>query len=219
MPCKTHEIFLKTIKKEKKGEETEMTELVDTDGTWLTSKIPILNPASTGVGTKTTDQIVQAARSPSDPLLRGWHGFYRESKLEEENMEDAFGFEDTMFMNYNKTVNHYKKELGLDKDSAIDRAVQQGKKPNLVKRAPKKIKNKKNFIDRLILKEKGLDENNDIIEDVLLDKETDNLEIKNNVNIGEIHPLLLRNVKSLRKFAKENNVSIKDLIKLIKDEQ
>lgn len=219
MPCKTHEIFLKTIKKEKKGEETEMTELVDTDGTWLTSKIPILNPASTGVGTKTTDQIVQAARSPSDPLLRGWHGFYRESKLEEENMEDAFGFEDTMFMDYNKTVNHYQKELGLDKDSAIDRAVQQGKKPNLVKRAPKKIKNKKNFIDRLILKEKGLDENNDIIEDVLLDKETDNLEIKNNVNIGEIHPLLLRNVKSLRKFAKENNVSIKDLIKLIKDEQ
>ena len=40
MPCKTHEIFKSKLKKDKKDEQ-EVTELVDTDGTWLSSCIGI----------------------------------------------------------------------------------------------------------------------------------------------------------------------------------
>jgi hypothetical protein len=55
MPCKSHDIFKSKTKKDNKSKEEEVTELIDFDGTWKTSNIPILDPASTGVGTKTTD--------------------------------------------------------------------------------------------------------------------------------------------------------------------
>jgi hypothetical protein len=210
MPCKSHDIFKSKTKKDNKSKEEEVTELIDFDGTWKTSNVPILDPASTGVGTKTTDQIAAATKTPRDVFMRGGVSFRGESVMAEEDMEKSFGFDGTKFMDYKETVNYYQDELGLDKDAAEERAIQQGKKPNLQKRAPKKIKKKKNFIDRLILKEKGIDENEDIIEDVLLDKE------KNNDNIN---PILLKNVNSIKRMAKKQGISIQKLITLIKNEQ
>jgi hypothetical protein len=210
MPCKSHDIFKSKTKKDNKSKEEEVTELIDFDGTWKTSNVPILDPASTGVGTKTTDQIAAATKTPRDVFMRGGVSFRGESVMAEEDMEKSFGFDGTKFMDYKETVNYYQDELGLDKEAAEERAIQQGKKPNLQKRAPKKIKSKKNFIDRLILKEKGIDENEDIIEDVLLDKE------KNNDNIN---PILLKNVNSIKRMAKKQGISIQKLITLIKNEQ
>ena len=46
MPCKDMKTFNQKTKKETKGKETEVTELVDDDGTWLSDATPILNPAS-----------------------------------------------------------------------------------------------------------------------------------------------------------------------------
>lgn len=209
MPCKTHDIFLS---KTKKSKEEEMTELVDYDGTWLSSNIPILDPQSSVQSTTTTDKTVQQARNPRDPLLRGWYGYYGEGVVKEEDMSDAFGYEDTKFKDYDETVKYYQKELGLDKDAAIDRATQQGKKPNLVKRVPKKIKGKKNFIDRLILKEKGLDE------DIFVKKDGED-DLKPKLDKTKINPLLLRNIRQLKKFARENGVSVSELIRLLKNEQ
>ena len=121
MPCKDMKTFKEKTKKEIKGKETEVTELVDDDGTWLSNATPILDPASSGMkdNPSITDKIVHQARMPRDPLLRGWYGYYGEGEIKEEDMGDAFGFEDTMFMDYNDTVKHYQKELGLDKDASI----------------------------------------------------------------------------------------------------
>ena len=212
MPCKTHEIFKTKTEKGKKTKEEEVTELVDDDGTWTSSSTPILDPASSMQGSTFTDKIVGMSRNPRDPLLRGWYGYYGESEIKEVDMEDAFGFDKTKFMDYKETVAYYQKKLKLDKEDAIGRAIQQGKKPNLHKRAPKKIKNKKNFIDRLILKEKGIDENEDIIEDLVLTNKSDNENI-------EITDTLKRNVSSLKNMAKKQGVSLNHLIKLIKNEQ
>ena len=217
MPCKSHEIFLSKTKKDKKSEEQEVTELVDADGTWLSSNTPILDPASTGVNTKTMDQIVPAARNPRDPLLRGWYGYYGESHVKEENMTKAFGWKDTKDMDAEETIDYFQDELDLDKDSAIKRAMQQGKKPGRDERTPKDIKKKENFIDRLILKEKDIDEG-DIAEDTLVDKEKHDED-----NVGkkrlEINPLLVRNIKSIKKMAKENGITVKELIMMLKNEQ
>lgn len=205
MPCKSMKIFKE---KTKKGKESEVTEFVDYDGTALTSAIPITNPMSTGtVGNPlTTDQKVGMQRTPRDPLLRGVYGYYGESQIKEEDMEKAFGFEDTKFMDYDETVNYYKKELDLDKDSAIERAVQQGKKPNLHKRAPKRIKKKKNFIDRLILKEKEIEE------DMLVNKSS----------VSDIDKpaskIIKKNLQSLKSMAEKEGLSVNDLIRLLKDE-
>lgn len=215
MPCKSHDIFKSKVEKEDPKEE-EVTELIDADGTWLSSSIPILDPASTGVGTKTTDQIVPAARNPRDPLLRGWYGYYGEGRVREEDMSRAYGYDATKFMDAKETEKYFEKELGLEKDAAAQRTLDQGKEKGRDKKAPKKISKLKNFIDRLILKEKELDESKDIIEDTLVNKSNDE-DLKNKNK--EINHLLLRNIKSLKRVAKDNNISVKELIELIKNEQ
>lgn len=211
MPCKDMKTFKEKTKKETKGKEEEVTELIDGDGTWLSSSIPILDPASSLQGSTFTDKTVQQARNPRDPLLRGWYGYYGEGKIKEENMKDAFGYHDTLFMDYDETVEYFQKKLDLDKDAAIERTVQQGKKPKLHKRTPKNIKNKKNFIDRLILKEKDVDETDDIIEDILLKK--------GNGNNADQVKIIKRNVMSLKKMAGNAGISTKQLINMLQSEQ
>ena len=191
----------------------------DDDGTWSSDMTPIMDPASSGTinNPTTTDKIVSMTRIPRDPLLRGWYGFYRESTLAEEDMESAFGYDDTKFMDYKETVDYFEKKLGLDKDAAIERAVQQGKKPNLQKRAPKDIKNKKNFIDRLILKEKDIDESENLGEDILIDKDA-NQNGELNDGTSNVNPILLRNINSLKKMAKSQGISTKELMNLFRNE-
>jgi hypothetical protein len=217
MPCKSHDIFKLKTKKEKNSKEEEVTELVDVDGTWNSSSIPILDPASSLQGSTTMDKTVGMARNPRDPMMRGWYGYYGEGKLSENNMSDAFGYHDTMFMDYDETVSYFQKKLGLDKESAIERTIRQGKKPKLHKRVPKKIKNKKNFIDRLILKEKGLDEIEGIGEDIIIDR--DPKDMGDDLKKSDIHPLLVRNLNQIKKMAKQNGITMQDLIKILKDEQ
>jgi hypothetical protein len=212
MPCKDMKTFKEKTKKDTKGKEQEVTELVDDDGTWLTSDIPILDPASSVKGSTYTDKIVAMSRMPRDPLLRGWYGYYGEGTIAEEDMEHAFGYHDTMFMDYDETVKYFQKKLGLDKESAIERTIQQGKKPKLHKRTPKNIKNKKNFIDRLILKELE----DEISEDIILKKGREDNEITPKTK--NPNTILLRNIKSLKNMANKLGVSKLELLRLMKDE-
>ena len=211
MPCKSHEIFLKKTKSsEKESKEQEVTELVDDDGTWLSSDIPILSPANNGLGTKTTDQIVPAARNPRDPLLRGWYGYYGEGKVAEENMTKAFGWKDTKDMGAKETLKYFKDELEMDDDSAEKRVDDEfGKSPERDKKSP--YKNKKGFVGRPILKELEMDE------DLLIPKDTDDQTEKRKIR-DLINPLLLRNIKSIKKLAKDQGISVKELIQMLKDE-
>ena len=64
---------LKSIKPKK-----EIDELVDSDGTMLSSKIPFLNQTLTPH--KTTDQTVAMSRITNDPLTRGYRVYYGESE-------------------------------------------------------------------------------------------------------------------------------------------
>lgn len=216
MPCKDMKTFKEKTKKETKGEEQEMTELVDGDGTRSSSDIPILDPASSMQGSSFTDKIVAMSRMPRDPLLRGWYGYYGESELKETDMSDAFGYHDTMFMDYDETVSYFQKKLGLDKESAIERTVQQGKKPKLHKKTPKRISKLKNYIDRLILKEKEIDES-EIAEDILVDKTKS--EFLNKKESNDIDKIILKNITSLKKMARSQGITTQQLIRLISREQ
>lgn len=211
MPCKSHEIFLKKTKSsEKESKEQEVTELVDDDGTWLSSDIPILSPANNGLGTKTTDQIVPAARNPRDPLLRGWYGYYGEGRVREEDMSKAYGYKDTKDMDAKETLKYFKDELEMDDESAEIRVDDEfGKSPERDKKSP--YKNKKGFVGRPILKELEMDE------DLLIPKDTDDQTEKRKIR-DLINPLLLRNIKSIKKLAKDQGISIKELIQMLKNE-
>jgi hypothetical protein len=68
----------------------------------------------------------------------------------------------------------------------------------------------------LILKEKELDES-EVREDKIVgkDKKDDDL-TKRKLDVS---PLLLRNIRLIKKSAKENGLTFKELIELMKDEQ
>ena len=69
MPCKSHEKYLQ-VTKERESPDGEIDELIDKDGTFLSSKIPILDPAVTP--RKTMDQTVAMARNVYDIFRMGY---------------------------------------------------------------------------------------------------------------------------------------------------
>jgi hypothetical protein len=143
-------------------------------------------------------------------LLRGWYGYYGEGYVKEENMIKAFGYKDTMNMDAKETLDYFKDELEMDDESAEKRVEDEfGKSPERDKKSP--YKNKKGFVGRPILKEK------EIGEDVVIDKNSEENTEKRKLK-DLINPLLLRNIKSIKKLAKEHGISVKELIQMLKDE-
>ena len=104
----------------------------------------------------------------------------------------------------------------MDPEHAEERVDDQfGKNEKRDKRS--RFRNRKGFVGRPILKEKEIDES-DIAEDILFDKPSD-YEFEKNKDKEVIHPLLVRNIKALKKLAKEYNISVTELIQMIKNEQ
>jgi len=218
MPCKSHEEFLKATKSQKP--EGELDELIDYDGTMLNSKVPILDPHVTAKGDDTMDKTVAMTRITQDPLMRGYRVYYGESTepkfISEEDMADAFGFEETMYMDAEGTIQHFIDQLGFDERDAKDRAEEMGKDSDLDETSP--YKNKKNFVMKGRLTEKGKTLSKEEIlkmaEDSLVLK-SDDKDLKMN---KEVSPILQRNIKALKKLAVMDGVSTNELIKMLRDE-
>jgi hypothetical protein len=127
----------KITKSNKKYSKKEIDELIDTDGTFLSSKIPFLNQYLTPK--KTMDQTVVAARISNDPITRGYRVYYGESEnkdgkvIDEENMSDAFGYEETINKDFKETLKTFKKMGVEDPEERIQRTKQLGKIPDVKK--------------------------------------------------------------------------------------
>lgn len=196
MPCKTHQKYIEVTKEDPKG---EIDELVDYDGTMLSSKIPILDPHVTPK--KTMDQTVAMSRNVYDIFRMGYRRHFYE-----EDMSKAFGYDDTKFMNAKETIKFLEKELGLEKDDAEDRALEFGKKPPLDKTVDDDADQK------LYLFEKG----DEVAEDVLVKKLKTNGDI--NKKDKSMSKILKKNVEFLKKQAEKEGFSINELIKMFKSE-
>jgi hypothetical protein len=204
MPCKSHERFKKlNSTKTKEKPEGELEEFVDSDGTMLNSKIPILDPALHP--RKTMDQTIQATRNVYDIFRMGYRRYFSET-----DMSKAFGYDETKFMNAKETIKYLEKELGLDTEDAEDRAEEMGKKPNMDKKS--KFKNNRNFVNRGVIAEKDVDE---VKEDVISKKSNDG-EIRKKTK--PTSKVILRNIQALKKQAEKEGLSINDLIKMFKSE-
>jgi len=220
MPCSSHNVWEKTVKntkrKSSKKDKGEIDEFIDYDGTMTNSKIPILDPHLHPK--KTTDQTVAMTRITQDPLLRGFRVYYGESTMKEEDMSDAFGYEETQFMNAEDTIKYLEKKLGLEPESAKKRASEFGLKPEMDPKS--EYKDEKGFAGRPILKEKTKvytkKEVEEVIENLLSKKEdVDNIQPKEPKAMSDI---LVRNVKALRKLAEKEGISLSQLSKMIKSE-
>jgi len=219
MPCSSHSKWEETVKKSKRKsskKKEEIDEFIDFDGTMNNSKIPILDPHLHPKST--TDQTVAMARITQDPLLRGYRTYYGESTVKEEDMSDAFGYEETQFMDAEDTIKFLEKELGLDQDSAEMRADEFGKSED--RDSKSEFKGEKGFVGRPLLKEKHKiytkKEVEEVIENLLTKKDDiDDIQPKELKTMSDI---LVRNVKALRKLAEKEGISLSQLSKMIKGE-
>jgi hypothetical protein len=210
--------------------KSEIEELVDYDGTFLSSKIPILNPKLSPKGT--IDQEVAATRQTNNPVTRGYRVYWGESEDEEGNvvseidLSDTFGGPETQDLNGPETFNKFFKEFELPAEEAAERTRQQGKEPDprehkkKLKRVPKKIRKKKNYIDTLTLverrklEEERKEKMRKMVEDMVLGKKSNDKDIDK--KSSAMSKLLTKNLESIKKIAEREGVSISELIKILK---
>ena len=200
---------LKSIKPKK-----EIDELVDSDGTMLSSKIPFLNQTLTPH--KTTDQTVAMARITNDPLTRGYRVYYGEGEegsdevINEVDYSEAFGYEETKDMDFNNTVKTLKK-MGVE--NAIERAKQFGKLPKQ-KREDGELKQRLSEKDSI--EEQQRKKMIKMVEDMLTKKSSNNSDVVKDKGISKI---LLKNIQSIKKIADKEGISINMLIKALKSNE
>ena len=200
---------LKSIKPKK-----EIDELVDADGSMLSSKIPFLNQTLTPH--KTMDQTVAMTRMTNDPLTRGYRVYYGESEQESDEVinevdySEAFGYEETKDMDFNNTVKTLKK-MGVE--NAIERAKQFGKLPKQ-KREDGELKQRLSEKDSI--EEQQRKKMIKMVEDMLTKKSKDNSDVVKDKGISKI---LLKNIQSIKKIADKEGISINMLIKALKSNE
>ena len=195
-PCNSKKDFKDALSKM----QGELDELIDFDGTMVSSKIPILDPQVSPK--KTMDQTVASTRQTQDPLTRGYRVYYGESLNREIDMSKAFGWDETQdTFDFEKVVSSLEDLLG-DKDDAIDRAEEFGYQEDK---------------DEIILKEKkySIDEVNKMVEDLIIQKSDDDKELNLDNPINDI---IKRNIKSLMNLARIENISVDKLVQMIKNE-
>jgi len=219
------------VKKTLTKKKDELEELVDYDGSFLSSKIPIHNPYLSPKSTM--DQEIVATRQTNNPITRGYRVYWGESEEEETDevinetdFSDAFGYEETKDKNGPETFKTFVKELGLDKDEAAERTRQQGKEPDVKKHkrklnaVPKKIRKQKGFIDRMTISEKSEIENIkkqqvvDMVEDIVLGKKNSDKEVGKKKS--GVSKLLMKNLENIKKIAEKEGLELNDLIKILK---
>ena len=200
---------LKSIKPKK-----EIDELVDSDGTMLSSKIPFLNQTLTPH--KTTDQTVAMARITNDPVTRGYRVYYGEGEegsdevINEVDYSEAFGYEETKDMDFNNTVKTLKK-MGVE--NAIERAKQFGKLPKQ-KREDGELKQRLSEKDSI--EEQQRKKMIKMVEDMLTKKSSNNSDVVKDKGISKI---LLKNIQSIKKIADKEGISLNMLIKALKSNE
>lgn len=200
---------LKSIKPKK-----EIDELVDSDGTMLSSKIPFLNQTLTPH--KTTDQTVAMARITNDPVTRGYRVYYGESEegsdevINEVDYSEAFGYEETKDMDFKDTVKTLK-EMGVE--NAVERAKQFGKLPKQ-KREDGELKQRLSEKDSI--EEQQRKKMIKMVEDMLTKKSSNNSDVVKDKGISKI---LLKNIQSIKKIADKEGISINMLIKALKSNE
>jgi hypothetical protein len=204
------------LKKHFSKKKTEIEELVDYDGSMLSSKIPIYNPKLSPNGTM--DQEIAATRQTNNPVIRGYRVYWGEGKetdgetITEIDFSDAFGYEETKDLGYEKTVDTLEK-MGVD--NAEERADSFGKDKKLEKKKKKGAFIRQRLTEKDKIEEAEKKIMSKMVEDIVLNKKNKSKEI----NKKEEKPttkLIMKNLESLKKLAEKEGINLSDLIQNLK---
>ena len=205
------ETKLKGVKKS----SGEIGELVDSDGTMLSSRIPLIN--LTLSPRKTMDQTVVMARTTNDPVTRGYRVYYGESEEEKENIvsevdySEAFGYVETEGKDFKKTVSILKK-MGVE--NPVQRTKEFGKLPK-AKKVNGKLKQRLSEKDSI--EEQQKEKMIKMVEDILTKKSKDSSDVvRRDESVSKI---LVKNLQSIKKLADKEGISISKLINILKSNE
>jgi hypothetical protein len=212
--------------KEEETTDGEMTELVDSDGTFGGSAIPILqlglHPR------KTQDQTVIATRQTNNPFVRGYRVFYGESVdsddeklLDEINMSDAFGYEETEDLETYDDADEVLQQMGIeDPFERNDRLETMGFDPKLDDQLKREKKRGicKNCFTKRRLSEVEKEKMIKMIDEILLKKKKNSEDVINKDGDDEtpVTKILKRNLQSIKRIADKEGININQLIKILK---
>lgn len=193
----------------------EIDELIDSDGTMLSSKIPPLNQTLTPH--KTTDQTIAMSRVTNDPVTRGYRVYWGEGEekdgkvVSEINMEDAFGYEETKDKDFKDTVKTLK---NMGTENPVERAKQFGKIKGQKK---EKGKLKQRIVEKEKLSEVQKEKMVKMVEDIITKKSKGDYDV-----VGKettLSKILMNNLKSIKKLAEKEGISLSQLMKALKNNE
>ena len=213
----------KIIKSNKKVSKKELDELVDSDGTMLSSRIPILNKWLTPK--KTMSQTVMATRTPGITFAYGGgRRMYGENEDEQDDfiyeieLDDAFGYKETKFKDFKGTMLTLKK-MGIDDpEERVKRTKQFGK---LRGQKVRKTKDGKKVLKQRLVEKEKLDEIKKermikMVEDILTKKGEDKEFLTKEKSENELNKILIKNLENIKKIAKKEGININKLINILK---
>lgn len=193
----------------------EMNELIDFDGTFLSSKLPPLDMKMHP--RKTMDQTVSMSRVTNDPVTRGYRVYWGEGEdkdgevVSEVDFSDAFGYEETKDKDYSDTVKILKK---MGSDNAEERAEEMGKSPKLDQKKKKGAFVRQRLSEKDSIEEQQRKAMMKMVEDILTKKSNgDSDVVKKDTPVSKI---LMNNLKSIKKLAEREGISLNQLMKILK---
>jgi hypothetical protein len=220
---KSHIHALIDSKTKKEKSEGELDELVDPDGSIISSSIPILNQRN--LAKKTMDQTVRMTKSNQFPFIRVYYGESEDEKnntLSEVDQSESFGFDETEFApTYDVANKIMKKELEvedpIERDERLKRLGFDRTLDKELKRE-KKMGKCKNCFTKRRLSELEKQKMESILDEILLTKKSREKDfVKKNkedkLDKNPVSKILMRNLEAVKKLAEKEGIELEKLIK------
>lgn len=187
--------------------EGEIEEIVDELGNIARSKIPT-NAETKGTTSKeTTDDSVKKGHGQTG--VYGTHGAQTYSRYwGESDMSKTLGFEATLKQDASReeAEEYFKKDLEMSDAETEERLSDMGYDKDLPDDKVRLVENPRKFIE-------------EYIESILSKKSNEGDLVSKEKDLTEINPIVLKQIKSLKNSLESNDISIQDLIKLLKDNE
>jgi hypothetical protein len=208
-------------KEEPNKPDGELDELVDSDGSFLGSNIPILQQNMHPH--KTLDQTTRMTRTSQWPFIRVYYG---ESEDKGDNIIDEVDYSDAFAYDETEDDKSYKDCMGTMKDMGIDEFLERDercKSFGFDKKLDKELKQEKkrgrckNCFTKRRLSELEEQKMNHLLDEILLTKKKKDTDvIKKETEGNVVGKIIKKNLDSIRAIAEKEGISIDKLVKYLK---
>jgi len=218
-----HKLINSKTKKETK--DGEIDELVDPDGSIISSNIPVLNQRN--LAKKTMDQTVRMTRAQQWPFIRVYYGESEDARnntLSEVDQSESFGFEETEFAPTYDVANKILKKMEVEDPIERDERL---KRLGFDRNLDKELKNEKkrgqckNCFTKRRLSELEKEKMETLIDEILLSKKSKDKEVVKKTKEDDklskpVSKILIRNIEAIKRLADKEGISIDKLVKHLK---